>query len=199
MKSGQLKAARLSLRWALREAPENVALYKLLARIEGERNQWAQSFQALAEYHFLRDELERAQVDLHRRLRRRRRRHARLRGGHGLAWWRRWLCCRSGRGRYGRCVQRRGGGCGWRYGRCGQRRVGGCGLAGRGRWARDLLDSRLARGRRRLGCVRCSNRHGWRLGGGFRRRCPASFRGLLGLSPRHQLRFPGRHGLLGRP
>ena len=60
MKSGQLKAARLSLRRALREAPENAALYKLLARIEGERNQWAQSFQALAEYHFLRDELERA-------------------------------------------------------------------------------------------------------------------------------------------
>jgi len=60
MKSGQLKAARLSLRRALREAPENAALYKLLARIEGERNQWAQSFQALAEYHFLRDELEQA-------------------------------------------------------------------------------------------------------------------------------------------
>ena len=60
MKSGQLKAARLSLRRALREAPKNAALYKLLARIEGERNQWAQSFQALAEHHFLKDELEQA-------------------------------------------------------------------------------------------------------------------------------------------
>jgi len=60
MKSGQLKAARLSLRRALREAPANAALYKLLSRIEGERNQWAQSFQALAEYHYLRDELDQA-------------------------------------------------------------------------------------------------------------------------------------------
>ena len=64
MKSGQLRAARLSLRRALREAPENSAVYKLLARIEGERNQWAQSFQALAEYHYLRDELDQALVHL---------------------------------------------------------------------------------------------------------------------------------------
>ena len=60
MKSGQLEEARLRLRSALRRSPSEAALYKLLARVEGERDQWAQSFQALAEYHFLRDELDQA-------------------------------------------------------------------------------------------------------------------------------------------
>ena len=60
MKSGQLDDARLRLRSALRRSPSDAALYKLLARVEGERNQWAQSFQALAEYYFLRDELDQA-------------------------------------------------------------------------------------------------------------------------------------------
>jgi len=60
MKSGQLDEARRRLRSALRRSPSEPALYKLLARVEGERDQWAQSFQALAEYHFLRDELDQA-------------------------------------------------------------------------------------------------------------------------------------------
>ncbi|HCX86410.1 MAG TPA: hypothetical protein DG761_00130 [Gammaproteobacteria bacterium] len=60
MKSGQLGEARRRLRTALRRAPTDAALYKLLARVEGERDQWAQSFQALAEYHFLRDETDQA-------------------------------------------------------------------------------------------------------------------------------------------
>ena len=60
MKSGRLDDARLRLRSALRRSPSDSALYKLLARVEGERDQWAQSFQAMAEYSFLRDELDQA-------------------------------------------------------------------------------------------------------------------------------------------
>ena len=60
MKSGRLDDARLRLRSALRRSPSDSALYKLLARVEGERDQWAQSFQAMAEYSFLRDELGQA-------------------------------------------------------------------------------------------------------------------------------------------
>ena len=60
MKSGRLDDARRRLRSALRRSPSDAALYKLLARVEGERDQWAQSFQAMAEYAFLRDELDQA-------------------------------------------------------------------------------------------------------------------------------------------
>ena len=98
------------------------------------------------------------------------RRRRRLRSGHGLAGWRRWLCCSSS------------------------------GLAGWGRWAHNLLDSRLARWRRWPGCVRCSSRHGGRLSGfrwrtTFRGLLGLSLRHHLYFPRRHLL---GRHRLRDR-
>ncbi|MBP81144.1 MAG: hypothetical protein CL395_04145 [Acidiferrobacteraceae bacterium] len=64
MKAGHLADARGQLRTALRGAPEMAELYRLLARVEGESGHLAQSFQALAEYHYWRDEVDQALLQL---------------------------------------------------------------------------------------------------------------------------------------
>lgn len=68
MKSRQLDEARKVVRTAIRSAPREAPLYRLLARVEGEKNNAAQSFQALAEYHYLNDEIAQALAQLNNAL-----------------------------------------------------------------------------------------------------------------------------------
>ena len=51
-----------------RSAPREAPLYRLLARVEGEKNNAAQSFQALAEYHYINDEIAQALTQLNNAL-----------------------------------------------------------------------------------------------------------------------------------
>ena len=60
MKAGRFEVSRKVLRRAIRAAPSNAFLYRLMARVEGEAGNLPQSFQALAEYYFLQDEVSRA-------------------------------------------------------------------------------------------------------------------------------------------
>jgi predicted Zn-dependent protease len=64
MKAGEFIDAHSVLRGALREAPRQAELYRLLARVEGETGHPARSFQALAEYHYWRDEYDQALAQL---------------------------------------------------------------------------------------------------------------------------------------
>ena len=64
MKAGKFVDAHSVLRGALREAPRQAELYRLLARVEGETGHPERSFQALAEYHYWRDEYDQALAQL---------------------------------------------------------------------------------------------------------------------------------------
>lgn len=64
IKAGKPDQAKPVIRAGLRALPHSMRLFKLLARAEGELGRTAESFQALAEYHYLSGELQTALAKL---------------------------------------------------------------------------------------------------------------------------------------
>ena len=64
IKAGKPDQAKPVIRTGLRALPNSIRLFKLLARAEGELGRTAESFQALAEYHYLSGDLQTALAKL---------------------------------------------------------------------------------------------------------------------------------------